>query len=108
MAKNENYYELGRSINILVVSVSQGPADAHIIDKTKFQSKLHVQIFVKQTFVLFVKLYFQKLIGFTIGGSNLEHLRYYVSAAGAIFLNVCINFPLETLVFVRFSILKLL
>ena len=61
MAKNENNYELGRSINILVVSISQGPADAHIIDKTKFKLILHVQIFVKQTFVLFVKLYFRNL-----------------------------------------------
>ena len=97
-------------INILVVSISQGPADAqyHTIGKTKFQSILHVQIFVKQMFVLFVKLFFQKLIGFTIGGSNLEHLRHYVSAAGAIFLDMCINFPLETLVFVRFSVPKTL
>ena len=60
MTKNENS-GIGRSTNILVVSVSQGPADAHIIDKTKFQSILHVQIFVKQTFVLFVKLYFRNL-----------------------------------------------
>ena len=60
MAKTK-IIELGRSINILVVSVSQGPADAHIIDKTKFQSILHVQIFVKQTFMLFVKLCFRNL-----------------------------------------------
>ena len=51
---------------------------------------------------------FQKLIGFAIGGFNLEHLRHYVSAAGAIFLDMCINFPWETLVFVRFSTPKTL
>ena len=33
---------------LLVVSISQGPADAHTIGKTKFQSRLHVLIFVKQ------------------------------------------------------------
>ena len=60
MTKNENS-GIGRSTNILVVSVSQGPADAHIIDKTKFQSLFHVQIVEKQKFVLFVKLYFRNL-----------------------------------------------
>ena len=57
MTKNE-HSGIGRSTNILVVSVSQGPADPHTIDKTKFQSLFHVQIVVKQKFVLFVKMYF--------------------------------------------------
>ena len=57
----------------------------------------------KLMFVLFVKLYFQKLISFTIGGSNLEHLRYYVSAAGAIFLECVYQFPFENPCFRAFQ-----
>ena len=55
LTKKENNYELERSI------ISQGPADAHTIDKTKFQSLYHVQFVEKQKFVLFVKLYFRNL-----------------------------------------------
>ena len=63
----------------------------------------------KLMFVLFVKLYFQKLIGFTIGTqSRTFSILYHCERRRRDFLNVCINFPSETLVFVRFSVLKTL